>query len=282
MSENDGEVGDAEDEMAKPIEQTERQRREIETYNARAVAEWREAIDLDHYSHERFGPWNPYWRTVHYALDHYPPKSNKLLAYGCGAGALGLRLAHMGYQVKAFDISDQLIRNAQHLAEKYGLSDSISFSVQSAENLEFESDAFDVVVGMNILHHIDLTLAVPELKRVLRPGGSAIFKDSLQTPFRDRLRKSWPVRALLPLGTKNRRTGEMYRPTADELPLGPKDIDLLEEHFSRVTVERFHVLTLLSKVVGNRPLMERCDWSLFRVLPFVRRLGDNVVIILEK
>lgn len=260
---------------------TERQRREIETYNERAVAEWRESVDLHHYNQNRFGPWNPYWRTMHYALEKYPTENSRVLAYGCGAGALGLRLANLGYQVHAFDISDQLIRNAQYLAEKYDLKDKVDFSVQTAEKLTYDSDSFDVIVGMNILHHIDLPRSLPEMQRVLRPAGTAIFKDSLQTPLRDVLRRSWLVRKVLPLGMKNKRTGEKYRPTADELPLSRNDLRLMQDYFPRVHLERFHVLTLLSKIWGNRPLMEKCDWWMFRIMPFTRWLGDNVVVILE-
>ena len=282
MPNHEPEPSDASTTQAAPDEMTERQLREVETYNARAVAEWRETVDLDHYSHDRYGPWNPYWRTMHYALDKYPPENSRVLAYGCGAGALGLRLAKFGYRVSAFDISDQLIRNATYLAEKYGLADRVDFSVQTAEALKYESGSFDAIVGMNILHHINLPKAVPEMQRVLRPGGTAVFKDSLQTPFRDRIRRSWFVRKILPLGVKNKRTGEKYRPTEDEIPLCGTDLQLMRDHFSKVKLERFHVLTLFAKVFGNRPMMEKSDWQMFRILPFMRRFGDNVVVILEK
>ncbi len=35
------------------------------------------------------------------------------------------------------------------------------------------------VLGKQILHHLDMTQAVPEIARVLRPGGRAVFLEPL-------------------------------------------------------------------------------------------------------
>ena len=261
---------------------TDRQRRERETYDERVRDERVTKVDFDQYSRKKFGPWNPYWRVHDYVHQQFPADRSTLLSYGCGQGVDAIRFARLGYTVAGFDISEASVENARELAVTYGLEQRTRFSVQGAERLDYDSDSFDVVVGMNVLHHLDLKQAVPEMHRVLKPGGCAIFKDSLDTPGRNRIRRSWPIAKLLPLGTKNLVTGEKYRTTADEQPLTADHLDVLRRSFPALRLERFHVLALLAKLFGNRPFWERCDWALFRVLPFVRRLGDNVVVILPK
>ena len=86
----------------------------------------------------------------------------------------------------------------------------------------------------------------------------------------------------MPLGVKNRRTGERYHDTHDERPLCGADLAFMRRQFANVEIERFHVLALLAKVFGDLPRFERCDWRLFRVLPLLRRLGDNVVVVLQR
>jgi SAM-dependent methyltransferase len=45
--------------------------------------------------------------------------------------------------------------------------------------LPFPDRTFDAVLGKQILHHLDLRVAVPEIARVLRPGGRAVFLEPL-------------------------------------------------------------------------------------------------------
>ena len=261
---------------------TPRQRREAEEFNRRATDQWKTEVDLYHYDRPKFGPWNPYWTIFDLILRTQDPSVSNLLSFGCGTGSQALRLAAKGYHVSGFDISDVCIGNAKSLASKYGLSEKTSFSVQAAENLDYPDNSFDVVVGENILHHIDLPRALPEINRVLKEGGMAIFKDSTLTPIRDRIRRSWPIRMVLPLGTKNLVTGERYRPTEDESPLGREDLHLLRQQFPQMELFRFHVFALLAKLTGNRPMMEKLDWRIFKVLPVLRRFGDNIVVVLRK
>ena len=46
-----------------------------------------------------------------------------------------------------------------------------NFIVGDAENMEFKNDSFEVIIYHGILHHLNLTNALSEIKRVLQPQG---------------------------------------------------------------------------------------------------------------
>ena len=45
----------------------------------------------------------------------------------------------------------------------------------SVQEMPFASNSFDYVVDIGALHHLQLDLAGPEIARVLKPSGKAIF-----------------------------------------------------------------------------------------------------------
>jgi SAM-dependent methyltransferase len=60
--------------------------------------------------------------------------------------------------------------------------------------MPFESDEFDLMHGEAVLHHISLPSAAPEIRRVLKPGGRAVFKDPLgHNPFLEFVRDHMPA-----------------------------------------------------------------------------------------
>ena len=77
-------------------------------------------------------------------------------------------------ELEVIDISRVEIEEAKKLYESHA-----SFHVMDAHELEFPSSSVDVVVGRAILHHLDFGVALKEIRRVLRPGGKAIFIEPL-------------------------------------------------------------------------------------------------------
>lgn len=100
---------------------------------------------------------------------------------GCGSGLNSVLLAAQGWDVLGLDVSPDLVRLAQ---SRYRLHDAqcageVTCEVGDAHALP--NVKVDLVMGIAILHHLDLQVAVAEIARVLRPGGHAIF----QEPIRD-------------------------------------------------------------------------------------------------
>lgn len=262
---------------------TPRQIREREFHDKQFGEGWEGKINLDMFADQKqYGPWNPYWQCFDFVKSRYRDRKQKLLSFGCGSGAEAIRFARMGYEVYAFDISPRCVERAQSFAEDYQLSDRTHFSVQTAENIDYPDSYFDIVTGDDILHHVEIDQAIGQVHRVLKPGGAAVFHDSLRTPMRDSIRKSPPVRWLIPIGTLDMQKGKKYEGTEDERPLSTHDIAIIRAQFPSLIVTRFRVLALASVVFSHRRFLEKCDHVMFKILPFMRWFGDEIVLSMVK
>src|SRR6185503_14082301 len=56
----------------------------------------------------------------------------------------------------------------------------VEFVIGSAHNVPLPDESVDVVLGIAILHHLDLSLAAAEVKRLLKEGGTAIFQEPVR------------------------------------------------------------------------------------------------------
>jgi ubiquinone/menaquinone biosynthesis C-methylase UbiE len=114
------------------------------------------------------------------AHDLYDASGKDVLDYGCGPGYLTQYLIDEGAKsVTGIDVSDAEIEQARERAERDGLADRSRFVVADAHATDFPDDSFDVIVGDSILHHLELRKALVELRRILRPGGRAVFLEPL-------------------------------------------------------------------------------------------------------
>ena len=123
-------------------------------------------------------------------------RGRTVLEYGCGDGLNTLVLARLGARVKALDLSPDLIDIARRRLTANGITSGVEFIVGSAHDVPLADDSVDVVFGMAILHHLDITLSAREVRRVLRTGGRAIFQEPVRnSPFIKAVRKLIPYRA---------------------------------------------------------------------------------------
>lgn len=97
----------------------------------------------------------------------------RVLEVGCGnAYTLG-KYAEHGAEVYGLDITETAIKISQQRFEFQGLNGD--FRVGNAESLPYESDYFDCICSMGVLHHVpDTEKAVSEIYRCLKPGGQLI------------------------------------------------------------------------------------------------------------
>jgi SAM-dependent methyltransferase len=103
-----------------------------------------------------------------------------VLELGCGAAQWGVLLARQGARMVGLDNS---ARQLDHARERLA-ADDVDFPLvhAAAEEMSFEDESFDVVFcDHGALSFADPLVVVPEVARVLRPGGLLAFSHT--TPF---------------------------------------------------------------------------------------------------
>ncbi|TBL82532.1 class I SAM-dependent methyltransferase [Hafnia alvei] len=100
-----------------------------------------------------------------------------VLDLGCGAGHASFAIAAQVNDVVAYDLSEKMLAVVKQTASDKGLT-NLSTAQGVAESLPFENESFDIVISRYSAHHwCDVGQALREVKRVLKPGGRAIFMD---------------------------------------------------------------------------------------------------------
>ena len=101
----------------------------------------------------------------------FPQKPKRLLDIGCGSGLYFPAMHDIADEIVGIDISDGMLKAAQELVDKKGYK-NIKLQNASAEELPFDDDSFDAVIGFDVLHHVpNIKKAMAEANRVLMPGG---------------------------------------------------------------------------------------------------------------
>jgi ubiquinone/menaquinone biosynthesis C-methylase UbiE len=183
----------------------------------------------------------------------------RIVDFGCGSGANAVHLANRGARVWGVDISLDLIRLAERRMTASGRPGGARFVVASAHDLPFPDGSIDIVFGIAILHHLDLTRVSREVLRVLRPGGRAIF----QEPVRNSPMIKF-VRSLIPYRAPD--ISPFERPLTDE------ELREFAAPFSSVRVRAFglpHVQVgqVLPVVRRRVAALYRSDRALLRAVP---------------
>lgn len=107
-------------------------------------------------------------------------KDKIFLDYACGNGSYAIRAAKAGAkQSIGIDISSVSVANARKSAAQENLSSNTFFVQADCENTGLPDASIDVVICSGMLHHLDLSYAFPELRRILAPGGRILGVEAL-------------------------------------------------------------------------------------------------------
>jgi SAM-dependent methyltransferase len=99
-------------------------------------------------------------------------RDKRVLEIGFGAGTDFIQWLRAGAKATGLDLTEEAMRNLTHRIAIYQLPQPERILVGDAENLPFESNAFDLGYSFGVLHHTPNTeKAIAELVRVVRPGG---------------------------------------------------------------------------------------------------------------
>jgi ubiquinone/menaquinone biosynthesis C-methylase UbiE len=197
----------------------------------------------------------------------------KVLDFGCGSGLSSIESARFAGHVTGIDISPEAVRLAQEHAEAAGVAGKTTFAVMDAEALEFASGSFDVVSVRGVLHHMDLDAALGQIRRVLAPGGKAIFLEALANN---------PI-----IHAYRRRTPHLRTAWETEHILRYEDSVKMRKYFQQVEVRSFHLAVLAAVPLRNTPafeparkVLDAVDGAILRV-PGLRRQGWMACFLLS-
>ena len=156
-------------------------------------------------------------------------KNARVLDLGCGPGGFLYTLAPMCGHITGADISKEAIKVCRQTIKQNCLKNADAVDI-SGSALPFEDGSFDIVVMVDLIHHMsDILTSMVEVKRVLRPGGKLlIFEPNRCNPalfLMCALDRN--ERRLLMLGTKSvyrkllRRDYDIERCDYNGLLIGP-------------------------------------------------------------
>jgi ubiquinone/menaquinone biosynthesis C-methylase UbiE len=243
----------------------ERKRKELEFHDRDRDRSLIEAMDSDTY--ERFYGNKKYYEATRLSKDYIVGWVQKnapgkvFLDYACGNGAGAISAARAGAALAiGLDISPVSVQNATHDARAAGVGDRCVFIQADAENTRLPDSSVDLVMCNGMLHHLDLSFAFPEIRRILAPKGRLIAIEALDyNPFiklyrtlTPQMRTEWEKAHILSL----------------------RDIDFAKRFFDIGEIRYWHItsiagahakfampaLDLVDRILTSLPLMRLMAW----------------------
>ena len=197
--------------------------------------------------------------------------NSEILDYGCGIGHSLVKVVNFNpKKITGIDISEISIKKAKKLIEDFNYK--VELLVDNCEKTKFKDNTFDIVYGTGILHHLNITLCLDEINRILKPGGKFLFIEPLGTnPLINLYRKLTP-----------RSRSE------DEHPLINQDFKLIKDQFSTIKIKYYGFLTLIFFPLYFSPensiffkFLKNIDQLLFK-LDIFKKFAWSVLIVAEK
>ncbi len=241
----------------------ERKVKELEFHNRDRDREQKESLDQDTF--ERFYANEKFYSTVRQSTDYTEKwiaenaKGKVFLDYACGNGGNAIRAAKAGAKLAiGFDISDVSVKNAQEDAKSKEIQNTFFFQAD-AEDTKLPDGCVDTIVCSGMLHHLDLSYAFPELRRILAPGGKILAIEALDYN---------PIIKLYRLLTPDMRT-EWEKSHI----LSLKDIEFARRFFEVGEIRYWHITSYAAAYFSKLlPLFDAMDSLLVKV-PGIRLLA---------
>ena len=106
--------------------------------------------------------------------------NSEILDYGCGVGPTIEKVVNFNpHKITGIDISDISISKAK--AKFKNFDRKVELLVDNCEKTNFNSDTFDIVYGLGIIHHLQTSRCINEISRILKHNGVLLFIEPLGT-----------------------------------------------------------------------------------------------------
>jgi SAM-dependent methyltransferase len=198
------------------------------------------------------------------------PAGKRMLDIG-GACRHSARFLRDGVShVDQVEVSPQSQRLALRRLEYQGIdAERVVFHTTPAERLPFEDETFDLVFASGTIHHTLRRYSLPEVHRVLKPGGQFLFIESYLPQHLHPVMRM--VRCI-----RNADVGTDY-------PFGDADLEILNRLFEDVQLYPFDVLWLpwgqtIGRTAwgkGKRAAVARLDERLGNAFGLAKLIGTQ-------
>lgn len=251
-----------------------RKRKELEFHDRDRDRSAANKLDTDTY--ERFYGNRKYYAATgrsreylnQWMAKHVPGKV--FLDYACGNGSQAIRAAKAGASLAVgIDISRVSVENARADAKRAGVEANTRFVQADAENTQLPDNSIDVILCSGMLHHLDLSYALPELRRILAPNGKILAVEALDynpaikayrwlTP---QMRTEWEAAHILSLN----------------------DVRFARRFFDVVDIRYWHITSILAPHLRFLPVkfFDAVD-GLFESLPGIQLMAWTFTFVLQK
>lgn len=113
----------------------------------------------------------------YYIAERWKEKGYKdVLDFGCGLGRHSVFFAKHGFNVSAFDLSEEGVNHLEQWAENECFN--IDTTVADMLCLPYEDSSFDCIFAYHVISHTDTVGMIKiksEISRILKPGGEIYF-----------------------------------------------------------------------------------------------------------
>jgi ubiquinone/menaquinone biosynthesis C-methylase UbiE len=197
-------------------------------------------------------------------------KHSAVLEIGCGTGEFSRRIAPRVQELRATDLSPELLQRAKERLRAECLDAAVLFEIQDAMQLNISDDCFDSAFGCSILHHVNAGKALSEIYRVLKPGGWCVFSEPNMLNPQIALQKN--------VGFIKRRVGD----SPDETAFFRWEIDrfLRQAGFDQISIRPFDFLHPLTPP-GWLKRIERLGLFLEKI-PVLRQISGSLIFCGQK
>lgn len=209
-------------------------------------------------------------------------KGKKVLDYGCGNGVHTAFLAGHAAEVIGIDLSENSLQTAKKKQETRNKRQEtrdrgqVRFLKMDCEKMGFPDGTFDAVFDGGTFSSLDLTKALPEIKRVLKSGGVLVGIETFgHNPITNLKRKL------------NVAIGKRTEWAAAHI-FKQKDIEFLRHHFKNVEINYFHIISWTAFPFLNLPggklflkFLEAIDVVLAKI-PFIKNWAFKIVFIARR
>ncbi|HNQ50399.1 MAG TPA: class I SAM-dependent methyltransferase [Candidatus Omnitrophota bacterium] len=120
-----------------------------------------------------------------FVLEQAKPLDGKIVEAGTGKGHFALCLAAEGRPFVTFDISPEEQSFARLNLAYFGLDHLADFRIENAEHTGFADQSFDIILSVNVLHHLsDPYKVLDEFIRITSAHGKIVLADFTDEGFK--------------------------------------------------------------------------------------------------